>query len=468
MHVLKFRVVILFLLLSQSCNLNSKKHTLNKIVVAGDYPKADKFLDKNHKAKANGRNKLLYYIDRGLVAYLNQDYEKSNEFFNIADNIHEDQVKTAGDILLKYTVNSSLTNYTAEDHEVILIHYYKILNYLALNQIDEALVECRRLDVELCCLADKYSDPKSYFRDAFAHILMGIVYQAANDFNNAFIAYRNAIEIFEHPDFVKYFRFDIPEQLKKDIIFVAYKTYDYDNVNLYKKKFDLMDYRPENEGKNCGELVCFWNNGTCPKKKDYVIWFGISRIGNNMIFSNSKLHLFFSFPVDDSIEFDFHSLCVAFPKYKRSFSIVNGGFLDINEERYKLEKIENVNRVARKLLKNRMNYELGQMLLRLAIKKSGEYLLRNFNNELGMLLGIFNSLSEEADTRQCENMPFEIFYSRVKLKEGEYTIKLVPNFRNQLTYDLYDKFDKQNTNEKIFIKKDKTVFVQFNTPCGSY
>ena len=178
--------------------------------------------------------------------------------------------------------------------------------------------------------------------------------------------------------------------------------------------------------------------------------------------------MFFSFPVDDSIEFDFHSLCVAFPKYKRSFSIVNGGFLDINEGKYKLEKIENVNKVARKLLKNRMNYELGQMLLRLAIKKSGEYLLRNLNNELGMLLGIFNSLSEEADTRQCENMPFEIFYSRVKLKEGEYTIKLVPNFRNQLTYDLYDKFDKQNTNEKIFVKKNRTVFVQFNTPCGSF
>ena len=133
MHVLKFRVVILFLFLSQSCNLNSKKHKLNKIVVAGDYQKADKFLDKNYKAKVNGRNKLLYYIDRGLVAYLNRDYEKSNEFFNIADNIHEDQVKTAGDILLKYTVNPSLTNYTAEDHEVILIHYYKILNYLSLN-----------------------------------------------------------------------------------------------------------------------------------------------------------------------------------------------------------------------------------------------------------------------------------------------------------------------------------------------
>lgn len=96
------------------------------------------------------------------------------------------------------------------------IHYYKTLNYLALGEIDEALVECRRLNTELEVLSDKYKDQKNaYCKDAFAHTLMGIVYQASHDYNNAFIAYRNAVEIFEDPDYQTMFHVEMPKQLQR-------------------------------------------------------------------------------------------------------------------------------------------------------------------------------------------------------------------------------------------------------------
>ena len=443
---------IFFILFFQSCSLNVKKNHLHKTIVEGNYTEANKILDKKYRSEHSGRNKLLYYMNRGIVAYLNKDYSHSNEFFNLADNIHEDQTKNFGDILLKYTLNPSLTTYLGEDHEIFFIHYYKALNYLALGEIDEALVECRRLNTELEVLSDKYKDQKNYYcKDGFAHTLMGIVYQAAHDYDNAFIAYRNAIEIFETPEYQKMFKVPMPQQLQKDIIFVAYKLFDRDNVNFYKQKFGLQDYDPAQEDKNCGDLVCFWNNGTVPKKRSSSITFIIARTGDIVTFSNVELGLFFSFPIPSDKDFNFNILRVAFPEYKKSFSVIDKGFLKIDNEVYTLEKLEDVSRVAKKTLSERRNYELGQMLLRLAIKKSSEILLRESNQYLGIALGIFNSLTEQADTRHWENLPYEIFYTRVRLSEGNHVIELKPDFNDKVTYEIFKKFNVEN--EEVVISE---------------
>ncbi|MDR2402269.1 MAG: hypothetical protein LBD32_02295 [Cytophagales bacterium] len=463
------RIFFYFLLLQSCSSFNAKQKQLHRTVVEGDYPQANKILDKDLKSERNSRNKLLYYMDRGIVAYLDHDYEKSNEFFNLADNIHEDQTSGVGDILLKYTINPSLTTYLGEDHEIFFIHYYKTLNYLALGQIDEALVECRRLNTELEVLSDKYKDQKKvYCKDAFAHTLMGIVYQAGHDYNNAFVAYRNAVEIFEDPDYQEMFQVAMPKQLQRDIIFVSYKLSDYENVAYYKKKFNLQDYDPANKIKDCGDLICFWNNGACPKKKNFSITFVIGRIGDLVTFTNTELGLFFAFPIPSDDIFDLQILTIAFPRYKKSFSVLERGFLKINDTDYELEKLEDVNKIALKTLSERMNYELGQMLLRFAIKKSSELALRRVNAYVGMAMGLFNAIAEKSDTRHWKNLPFEIFYSRIKLPEGNYSVQLEQDFNDRVTYDILKKFNRKNfKQEEVFIKKNQTSFLQFNTLFGS-
>ena len=297
---------------------------------------------------------------------------------------------------------------------------------------------------------------------------MGIVYQASHDYNNAFIAYRNAVEIFEDPDYQTMLHVEMPKQLQKDIIFVAYKLSDYDNVALYKKKFDLQDYDPANEGRDCGDLICFWNNGVCPKKKNFSINFAIGRVGDLVTFTNLELGLFFTFPIPSEDLFDLQILSIAFPIYKKSYSVIEKGFLKIDNKSYELEKLENVNKIARKTLSERMHYELGQMLLRFAIKKSSEMMLRKANEYAGIALGLFNAITEEADTRHWKNLPFEISYSRVKLLEGNYSVQLSPEFNDRVTFNIFKKFEnKKFEHQEVFIKKNKTSFLQFNTLFGS-
>ena len=67
---------------------------------------------------------------------------------------------------------------------------------MKMNQYEDALVECRRLNIRLQQTPPtSIKNPKKYQRDAFIDNLMGIIYQANGDWNNAFIAYRNALEI---------------------------------------------------------------------------------------------------------------------------------------------------------------------------------------------------------------------------------------------------------------------------------
>ena len=59
---------------------------------------------------------------------------------------------------------------------------------MKMGRFEEALVEVRRMEILLNQLDDKYKSEEKFNKDAFVHLLMGLVYDAQGDINNAFIA----------------------------------------------------------------------------------------------------------------------------------------------------------------------------------------------------------------------------------------------------------------------------------------
>jgi hypothetical protein len=156
--------------------------------------------------------------------------------------------------------------YQAEDFEKVMVNYFKALNYIRLGEYDEALVEARRITIKLHQLNDKYKDHKNrYSDDAFAHVMIGLIYDAGNDYNNAFIAYRNALEVYEEV-YAKNFGLEAPEQLKRDILRTAYLTGFHDEVAYYENKFGVKYNHQEPGG---GDLVFLWQNGFGPVKDEW-------------------------------------------------------------------------------------------------------------------------------------------------------------------------------------------------------
>jgi uncharacterized protein len=465
-HLLVFVSLLIPL---QACRVTyyQKDASFHKLFLASKLEEADVLLAKDKRAERR-RTRLLYYLNRGLVAHLMQRYEASNYFFEQAYLTHENFLTKPLDAVLAFVINPTLTDYRGEDHEVLLLHYYKALNFLRLEQNNEALVECRRLNIKLNQLRDKYSSAQKYRRDAFIHTLMGLVYQANHEYNNAFIAYRNATEIYQE-DYKRLFGLDVPEQLKQDLIYTAYKTGLHDQVDKYQQEFKLQ-YDPAEEAM-LGDVVFLWNNGLGPVKDEWSINFVLAQgAGGVVTFSNEELGLFFSFPLPDDNESrsisDLKFIRVAFPKYReRPLVYDRACILTADGKQRVLEVLENVNAVSFQVLRQRMGLELSKSLLRVALKKATEYQVRRQSELLGTIVGGINFFTEKADTRNWQTIPHSIYYARIRLPEGKHQV----TFKASSGHLLGNFHDAPDQRQECYVKlnENQTVFHIVNSPVAT-
>jgi uncharacterized protein len=386
--------------------------------------------------ESNGRQELLYYVNNGLVLSMMGKYNESNEYLEKAYLFGEDYRKNYLYEVASYLTNPMITNYRGEDHEHLMVLYYKALNFLKLGQHENALVECRRLNIRLQQLSDRYESDVKYRQDAFVHALMGIIYETDKDYNNAFIAYRNAYEIYTD-EYERLFRITAPEQLKEDLVRAAYLSGFNEEFEFYKTKFQLHDFNYQQpEG---GELVFFWHNGLSPIKAEWGITFVVTRRDNWIYFTNAELGITFPFPLDNYNERERSGLSsmevfrVAFPRYiERPVYFTNASLIQ-NEKELPLQLLEDVNKIAFHSLQQRMNLELSKALIRVAVKKSLEYQVRKEDRMLGTMLGAINALTEKADTRNWQTLPHQIQYARIPLNVGRNTLTLQLKSANETT-----------------------------------
>ena len=392
-------------------------------------------------SEASGKKEFLYDVNNGLVLSMLGRYDESNEFLEKAYLFGEDYRTNYLYEAASYLTNPNFTPYRGEDHEHLMLLYYKALNYVKQNNFEDALVECRRLNIRLQQLSDRYSSDKKYREDAFVHLMMGVIFEAGKDYNNAFIAYRNAYDVY-NSSFQDLFGLGPPPQLKLDLLRTAWLSGLIDEFNQYKAEFNMPDYKYEVN--NNPELVFFWHNGLSPIKAEWGINFFVSRRDNWLYFQNDQMRMAFPFDIRGYSDRDKNNLGsldifrVAFPKYLERPVYYEQGSLSIDGQTIQLEKAEDVNAIAFKCLQERMNLELSKALIRLALKKATEMEVKKADRTLGSVVGMINALTEHADTRNWQTLPHEIFYCRVPLKPGTNKVTLnvgMPGTAEHGTYD---------------------------------
>ena len=420
-------VLFVVLCVSSCVSYYVKYEKFNSNFEQGRFEVADAVLASNTK-ESSKKSRLLYFLNRGVVNSYIGNYDASNEFFEQAYNVSEQQSVNPLDEGLSFLLNPKVVEYRGETFEVLLINYYKALNYLKLGKYDEALVECKRMDIRLNKLSDKFTSDAKYKKDAFVHLLMGVIYDINGDYNNAFIAYRNALDIYEN-DYLAKFATPAPEQLKKDILRTAYLIGFMDDVRLYEEKFK-MKYKSTST-KEQGEMLVLWHNGLGPVKQEWSINFAIVETGNGYLnFVNLDLGIIIPVYVgNDSKQHnqikDLQIIRMALPRYvERPLTYSSATITTSEGIEYPIELAENVNEIAFKSLNDRFLKDLGKALLRLALKKVAELELRQQSSEAGLALGLFNAISEQADTRNWQSLPHDIRYARIHLPEGKQDAKI--------------------------------------------
>ena len=461
-------LIVFALLLAGCATYYQKTQKFQEYILDGNMVKAQQWLEKNEKEK-KGKNELLYYMYSGWVSWMQGDFEKSNTDLDKADLLIEDYKKQIGYEAFALISNPGVKPYQAEDFEKVFVNYFKALNYVQAGNNEDAIVEARRITIKLQQLNSKYKEHKNrYSDDAFAHIMIGTLYEADRDYNNAFIAYRNALEVYDSI-YVRNFGLQPPEQLKIDVLRTAYLTGFNDEVDYYER---LWGMKYEHEVMDGGELVFFWQNGFGPVKSEWSITFTmIPGDAGFVTYTNEEYGLTFPFyigdrsPEEQNQLRDLSILRVAFPKYVERRPVFNGAYLEVGGQKAELELAEDVNQIAFKTLDDRMLREFGNALLRVATKKAMELAVReatkNETDEDKVDIGdiapaaitILNAVTEKADTRNWQTLPHSIHYTRMRLPEGQH----------KLTLHTYGGNYDDETALDIEIRKNRTSFYVYQS-----
>ena len=427
------------LLLPPSCSsYNQRIESYYVNFCKGDYQQANAALDQNRLLRKN-RNRLLFLLEKGRVFHAMAQYSTSNHFFNLADKLIEDQRRTGGDMLLATAVNPMMQKYTGEEFEKMMLHYYKALNYFYLNQTDEAVVEARRISLQSQLLGDNFSSAKNrYTSDAFSLILQGAIYEAAGDINNAFIAYRNAAETYLRRDDQIYYGVKLPEQLQSDLLNTAYQNGFDDELQRFQTIFKRKYVPPKTPPG--GWLIFFWENGMAPVKTQYDFFFSLVKRDGQFFFEDRAglttvpFHpaVVFTDRQFDAVHLDvFH---VSYPVYRPQPVSYTDASLSDGSYRVATQRVQDIDQLAERTLKERFVKELSLTLSRLAVKKAAEYLIRasarNSRKDKKLKEGVadavqlYTVLSEKADTRNWQTLPAYINYARIPLNKGKNILTL--------------------------------------------
>jgi uncharacterized protein len=208
------------------------------------------------KVETSNGDKLAFELEYGTLLHQAKRYKESNEIFaqaeKIADlNDYTSISKEAGSILLQ----EGLVQYKAESFEYILINIYQALNYIMLNDYENAQVMARKINEKLKKLEVDGDSRKRY--TGFANYLAAIMWESQNDWDNAYILYKRAHELL--PDVTI---------LNRDLLKAAKYARRSDDFAKYKKEWpELAEEVAKFNPKKDGEFIFIYQQGWIPRKQ---------------------------------------------------------------------------------------------------------------------------------------------------------------------------------------------------------
>ncbi|MGE3541637.1 MAG: COG3014 family protein [Candidatus Tectimicrobiota bacterium] len=377
-----------------------------------DYAAADAMVAQ-HVESYGQRNAALYYLDRGLTLHLAGRYAESNAFLTRAEErieaLYTKSITTGVGALL---TNDALLPYEGEDFEKVQLNLFMALNYVYLGQLDEALVEARKIDLKLTAYSRQYATKPVYKEDAFARYLSGILYEVRGELNDAFIAYRKALDAYH--TYQQDYGTMVPPTLPADILRVTEALGLREEYATYRRQFPEVAYDTLATLRERGEIIYISYHGFAPFKQSAVL----------------------ALPVPGSSRRPLHLVQLAFPALVPRPSGIAYAQLSATGagQRYTTQThlVQDVTAIASKDLQDRLGRVSAKTLARAATKYSVArgleegVRLGTGNSAAGILVGVLANLagvaSEQADTRGWRVLPSAFHLARLPVSPGRYGV----------------------------------------------
>lgn len=204
--------------------------SVRESLMAGDTAQAlDEF---NHRKKKD--SDLLYLLEHAYLLHLNGQWEESNRLFESAEQLSDElYTRSISRHAAALITSDNVLPYRGFFYELQLVQYYRALNYLAIDQPEDALVEARKANFSLEQYAGKEEGQATVRQNAFMHYMTGLIYESQGEVNDAIISFRDAYRLYNEQDSVS-----VPEWLDEDY----YAAAEY--LGLAEETTALIERRP--------------------------------------------------------------------------------------------------------------------------------------------------------------------------------------------------------------------------------
>lgn len=354
-------------------------------------------------------NRLLYWLDRGMVEHCLGRYSESIRSFARAQRMFDElYTRSISKLASAWALNDYAAPYRGEDYEYTLVNIFQAINYLMLGDTNEALVEARDMNSKLALINGIYKGTNVYNEDAFGRFLAGILYEAnatAADLNDSFISYAKAYEIYKSEGGTS-LGIPTPDVLKENLLTLA----DFmgpGEYAKYRREFPDIRFMTFRQKASKAEVYLVQYTGFSPVKISGIV----------------------PIPFDPR-----HVTQIVFPKYISRYSeIASSEFVAQRNDQLAFVQPtfvgQDIEALARKVLESRKVYILAKAIARPAVKyavertvskeiedKWGETAAYGFN----FLSSLYNLSTEQADLRSWQTLPRQIRLARLLLEPGEY------------------------------------------------
>ena len=360
------------------------------------------------------KGRLQYLMDLGMALFLDKKARQSNAVLSQAEVLVEDLYTRHVSAYTASLFSSDLSlPFRGEPFEQAYINVIKMMNYLRLGSLKDALIEARRAEKRIDFAASL--NKKLRFRnDPFIHYMAGLMYQASGQYNDALISYKNAIRYYDVQR--SFSGVGIPRFLPGLAVFCAQRIGDTDAIQTLEDRFpDAIDTARRFKGKRMVVLIQL--AGLAPVKAErfmeMTVGHGMAYIQQWNVESSEQDRVRQVMSAGKSMAG--RNVTIAIPVYHARGEYLGPACMLNGADRVCAQTVDNLDIVARACLEDEMPNIMARTIARAVVKFVTAEVARiaaekaSKRGWVGLLVGLtaqtVMSVLEHADTRVWGTLP---------------------------------------------------------------
>ena len=417
-------------------------------------------------AKVPPRDEVVRLLNVGLLLHRLGRYAESNDSLQRAEAVATARyTRSLTQGVASLIVSDNVVDYQASALERSMIHYYGVLNYLALDDAGGALVEARRANALLRRYANDFPN-RSFVNDAAIQYVAGMLQWGQREENDAIVSLRQSVNGYK--DYETNYGVATPLPVAMDLKRVADAVGMYDvaqQVSAAHLKGQEASASLPARGQDFGDVLLVVENGFIAYKRQQKLFIPILRSERDSVLAGSApsavaaaFHVVVRTAIimsemsregqsyvqahEDGVTFvsaglsavGVELMTAAWPTYDPGSRRARGiRVTTADGASWTPTLIEDLSAIAVRDFEERKTSMLLRMTGRMLLKEAGVIQSERAGERAGGPLGglaarvaarTFANATERADTRSWSGLPAELLLTRLRLPPGRHEIQI--------------------------------------------